>query len=126
MHKLSHDEVLDHIISVGNKGRLEELALNEEKLKMWASLATAMQEAARSYDPSGSVACMDIFHAIPLKHVAKDCQDWIENKLGAWKDFVRTEPKFHKLDGAHYTMMAPENVFTCQKTLQKTLTERGL
>jgi acyl-CoA synthetase (AMP-forming)/AMP-acid ligase II/thioesterase domain-containing protein len=126
MHKLTPDEVLDHVLSVGDKDRLAELSLNKQKLKTWASLATSMQEAARSYDPSGSVASMDIFHAIPLKHVAKDRQDWIENKLSKWKDFTRSEPRFHKLDGAHYTMMAPENVFTCQKTLQRVLAERGL
>ena len=126
MHKLIPDEVLDHVLSVGNKERLEELSLNKQKLKNWASLANTMQEAARSYDPSGSVTSMDIFHAIPLKHVAKDRQDWIDNKLSAWKDFTRSEPRFHKLDGAHYTMMAPENVFTCQKTLQRVLAERGL
>jgi thioesterase domain-containing protein len=126
MHKLTPDEVLDHVLSVGDKDRLAELSLNKQKLKTWASLATSMQEAARSYDPSGSVASMDIFHAIPLKHVAKDRQDWIENKLSKWKDFTRSEPRFHKLDGAHYTMMAPENVFSCQKTLQRVLAERGL
>lgn len=126
MHKLTTDEVLDHIMGKAPKSRLEELALDKHKLKTWVSLAHAMQEAAMDYEPKGSVACMDVFHAIPLKLVAKDRDDWVKNKLSKWADFTRTKPRFHKVDGAHYTMMSPDHVFSFQKILQRVMSERGI
>ncbi|EEH21049.2 hypothetical protein PABG_03280 [Paracoccidioides brasiliensis Pb03] len=126
LHKLSNDEVLDHIISCSPPNRLAELSLTKKKLKTWISLAHKMQEAALEYEPSGSVSCIDIFHAIPLKQAAANQTDWVDNKLSKWADFSRESPRMHHVDGAHYTMMSPENIFTFQKTLQKALYDRGL
>lgn len=126
MHKLSHSEVLDHIFACAPPGRLEELSLTKEKMDTWVSLAHKMQEAALEYEPSGSVACMDVFHAIPLKLVAKNRRDWVDNKLSKWADFTREKPRMHKVDGAHYTMMAPDHIFSFQKILQRVLAERGI
>lgn len=126
LHKLPHSEVLDHIFERAPRGRLEELSLTKEKMDTWISLAHKMQEAALEYEPSGSVACMDVFHAIPLKLVAKDRNDWVNNKLSKWVDFTREKPRMHKVDGAHYTMMAPEHIFSFQKILQRVLAERGI
>ncbi|KAK2799683.1 putative NRPS-like protein biosynthetic cluster [Onygenales sp. PD_10] len=126
LHKLSNDEALDHILSCAPQGRLSELSLTKKKLGTWITLAHKMQEAALDYEPSGSVSCIDVFHAIPLKLVAKDRNDWIENKLSKWADFSREQPRMHHVDGAHYTMMAPEHVLTFQKTLQRALYDRGI
>lgn len=126
MHKLSHSEVLDHILGCAPPGRLDELSLTKKKMDTWISLAHKMQEAALEYEPSGSVACIDVFHAIPLKLVAKDRNDWVDNKLSKWADFSRSKPRMHKVDGAHYTMMAPEHIFSFQKILNRVLTERGI
>ncbi|KAK2755892.1 putative NRPS-like protein biosynthetic cluster [Arachnomyces sp. PD_36] len=126
MHRLSHSEVLDHIFSCAPPGRLQELSLTKEKMNNWISLAHKMQEAALEYEPSGSVVCIDVFHAIPLKLVAKDRTDWVENKLSKWADFSRTQPQMHQVDGAHYTMMAPEHIVSFQKILRNALAERGL
>ncbi|KAI9844989.1 MAG: putative NRPS-like protein biosynthetic cluster [Sclerophora amabilis] len=126
MHQCSHDEVLDFIMKGAPPGRLEELTMTKPKLATWASLAHAMQYAAREYDPSGSVAHMDIFFAIPLSAVAKSKEDWVVNYLSKWKDFTRSDPRFHEVDGAHYTMMGPEHIFSFQKKLKSVLRERGL
>ncbi|KAI9827478.1 MAG: putative NRPS-like protein biosynthetic cluster [Thelocarpon impressellum] len=126
VHNWSDDAVLEHIMKLAPTSRLEELSLTKKKLGTWASLAEALQAAARNYDPSGSVACIDIFFAIPLSAVAKNKQDWVDNYLSKWKDFSRTEPRFTEVDGAHYTMMGPEHILSFQKKLRTVLTERGL
>ncbi|EGE83870.1 TdiA protein [Blastomyces dermatitidis ATCC 18188] len=126
LHELSNDDALDHLMSHASQGRLAELSLTKSKMKTWITLAHKMQEAALEYEPSGSAASIDVFHAIPLKQVAVNGTDWIENKLSKWADFSREPPRMHHVDGAHYTMMSPEHVFTFQKTLQKALRERGL
>ncbi|KAI9885439.1 MAG: putative NRPS-like protein biosynthetic cluster [Watsoniomyces obsoletus] len=126
MHQRTDDEVLDFIMEIAPPARLRELSLNKNKLDKWAALAHAMQAAARTYEPSGSVANMDVFYAIPLAAVAKNKQDWRDNYLSKWKDFVRNEPRYHDVDGAHYTMIAPEHVLSFQEKLKGVLRDRGL
>ncbi|MCJ1461651.1 hypothetical protein MMC07_000248 [Pseudocyphellaria aurata] len=126
MHKLQNEEVLDYIMDMAPAARLTELSIDRKKLATWASLAHAMQYAARDYDPSGSIATMDIFYAIPLAQVAKNKEDWVANHLSKWSDYVRQAPRFHEVNGAHYTMMGPEYVLSFQKTLQTVMADRGL
>lgn len=85
-----------------------------------------MQGLAVDYEPEGSVANMDVFVADPLSHVAKNREDWIQNRLAAWKSFVRSDVRFHQVEGAHYTMLNPEYVVNFAKTLRKVLRGRGL
>jgi thioesterase domain-containing protein len=106
--------------------RWDELGLSEEYYLLWVGLASNMQGLAVDYEPSGTVKSMDIFVADPLSHVAKDRKDWIETRLSAWKDFVRTEVRFHDVQGAHYTMLNPEYVANFAETLRRVLRERGL
>ncbi|KAI9840147.1 MAG: putative NRPS-like protein biosynthetic cluster [Thelocarpon superellum] len=126
MHRRTPEEVLDHLMRLAPPARLEELSLTKQKLSTWASLAENLQAAARNYDPSGSVACIDVFFAIPLKAVAKNKQDWVQNYLSKWKDFSRSAPRYHEVNGAHYTMMGPEHILSFQKKLKAVLHERGL
>ena len=126
MHELSHDKVLDYMLQIAPPGRLKELSLDKKKLATWVSLAHAMQYAAREYDPSGSVAGIDVFFAIPLAAVAKNKDDWVANHLSKWKDFSRSVPRFHEVAGAHYTMMGPKHVLSFQKILKSVLNDRGL
>ncbi len=126
MHKMSYDAVLEYMMAIAPEERLAELSLDKQKLDTWASLAHSMQWAAREYDPSGSVAMMDVFFAIPLSAVAKNKKEWVDNHLSKWKDFTREPPRFHEVDGAHYTMMGPEHILSFQKNLKKVLTERGI
>ena len=106
MHKLTHSEVLDFIISKAPAGRMEEMALDKKKLENWAELAYVMQAIAQDYDPSGKVASMDVFYAIPLSAVAKSKTDWMENHLIKWQEFVDSPVRFIEVDGAHYTMVS--------------------
>ncbi|KAL2194754.1 hypothetical protein P885DRAFT_71161 [Corynascus similis CBS 632.67] len=106
--------------------RWDELGLSEEYYLLWVGLASNMQGLAVDYEPEGSVNSMDIFVADPLSHVAKDRKDWVESRLSAWKDFVRTEVRFHDVQGAHYTMLNPEYVANFADTLRRVLRERGL
>ena len=126
MHKRSNEEVLDHIMQLAPPARLEELSLDKKKMATWTSLAHAMQAAARTYDPAGSVASIDVFFAIPLIQVAKNKEDWVANHLSKWKDFSRSEPRFHDVPGAHYTMMSSKHILAFQKKLMSVLSERGL
>ena len=122
----SNSDVLDFIISKARPERMTEMALTKEKLESWASLSHMMHVIAHDYDPSGSVACMDVFYAIPLQAVSKDKQNWLDNHLSKWNDFARGDVRFTEVDGAHYTMMGPEYVIPFQKKLRHALAERGL
>ena len=126
MHKLSNDEVLERVMQIAPPARLEELSLTKKKLATWASLAHAMQYAAREYDPSGCVGGIDVFFATPLLAVAENKEDWVANHLSKWKDFSRSEPRFHEVAGAHYTMLGPKHILSFQKKLKSVLSDRGL
>lgn len=126
MHKMSHSEVLDFVISKAPPERMKEMALTKEKLANWTSLSHWLHCIAHHYDPSGSVPCIDVFYAIPLQAVAKDKKTWIENHLNKWHDFVRGDVRFTEVDGAHYTMMSPSHVGSLQKKLRDALAARGI
>lgn len=109
-----------------DKARWDELGLSEEYYLSWINLAARMQALANNYEPEGNVKCMDIFVADPLSHVAKDRNDWIENRLSAWKGYVREDVRFHNVQGEHYTMLNEEYAAGFAKTLRNVLSERGL
>ena len=81
---------------------------------------------SRDYDPSGKVSKIDVFYAVPLAKVADSKQEWLENHLTKWKDFSSTPPRFHEVDGAHYTMIGPTHAFSFHKHLKAALRGRGL
>ena len=122
----NRDKVLDRVMQSASLARLEELSLSRQKLATWASLAHAMQQTALDYEPTGSVASIDVFMAVPLVGIAKNKVEWYEKHLCHWENFSRTKPRYHDVDGAHYTMMNSENVNTFQKKLRSVLKERRL
>lgn len=126
LHEKQPQEVLTYVMEKAPPTRLAELSLTRPKLERWISLAHAMQNAARNYDPSGSVANIDVFYCTPLASVSRDRYHWLEEYLSKWGDFSRGEPRFHEVDGAHYTMLDSEHVHSFQKTLKAVLLERGL
>lgn len=81
---------------------------------------------AADYEPSGTVEVLDVFHARPLKVAAASPEDWVHNHLSHWKHFCRTEPRFHHVGGAHYTMLGADYVAGFASTLQAALKDRGL
>ena len=126
LHQYTNQQVLDYIVELAPPKRLAELGLDQQKLEKWASVASALQNLAVDYEPTGVVASIDVFVAIPLAGVAKNKQDWLERKLSAWKDFTWQEPRFHDVDGAHYTMMGAEHVQSFQKKLKAAIAARGI
>lgn len=119
-------EALKHVLDIAPRDRMEELGLDDEKLSNWVDLANSLQSSATDYDPSGEVECLDVFAAIPLAAVAKDMDDWIYNHLFKWRDFSKAPPQYHRVDGAHYTMISPAHVHTFQKTLKAALQHREI
>ena len=69
---------------------------------------------------------MNIFYAIPLALVASNKGEWLEKHLSKWEGFLRSEPRFHEVDGAHYTMIGLEPIFSSQNKLKRVLTAKGL
>ena len=126
MHLLTQDKVLDHIIAHAAPSRMEDMGLDRHKLTNWANLAYNMQSIASHYDPSGKVKGMDVFVAVPLQAVARTKKEWLDTHLRRWNEFVEEEVRFHDVDGAHYTMIGPENVGSFWKKLRGVLAERGL
>ena len=120
------EKALAHISAIADKSRLEELKLTPEALARWADLSFSLQSMARDYEPSGSVATIDVFIATPLKEVATSREDWRENHMRAWSAFTRESPRFHEVDGDHYTLMAPEHVTSFHQKLRKALKARNV
>lgn len=126
MHELSPEEVLTHVLTQSPQARLQEMALDAPKLRKWTDISHGLHVIAHDYDPSSIVSKMDVFYAIPLAAVAKDKRDWMENHLSKWDSFVSEEVRFHEVEGAHYTMLGPDNVLSFQKKLRSVLRERGI
>ncbi|KAF7183617.1 hypothetical protein CNMCM7691_003896 [Aspergillus felis] len=119
-------EILDRVLKEVDHKRLAELALSAPALSQWASVAFALQSMAVDYEPDGVVAGIDVFYCHPLAIVASSKEEWRKNHLSKWGDFTRSEPRFHEVGGAHYTMLNIEHVFAFQKTLRGALEGRGL
>lgn len=126
LRSLSKEQALANVVEIANPARMAELSLTSEALYNWANLAFALQGIAEEYDPGGSVRLMDVFYAIPLAAVAQSKKEWVEGPMSKWRDFVREAPRYHEVDGAHYTMISPEHVQRFAKTLKSVLQVRGL
>ncbi|PYH47131.1 non-ribosomal peptide synthetase [Aspergillus saccharolyticus JOP 1030-1] len=123
---MTREEALEVVWHNADAARRMELALTREGLLKWACLAFGLQSMAVEYEPSGSVMAIDCFYCIPLVGVATSKRQWYDEHMVKWRDFSRSEPRFHDVGGAHYTMLAPEHVFRFQKTLRRALEDRGL
>ncbi len=122
----TRDKALKKVLAATSQHRLDELGLGEPELIRWTGVAFGLQSMAVDYEPSGRVGAIDIFHAIPLKVAAGSQKEWIEDHLSKWGDFSETEPRFHQVGGAHYTMIGPNHVSSFSKTLIAALKSRGL
>jgi thioesterase domain-containing protein len=118
LHQQRREEVIAHVLSKAPADHMAELGLDAAKLTNWADLAYSLQSSAIDYEPTGSVQSMDIFCATPLAAVARDMEDRMTNQLSKWRDFCRSPPRFHCVDGAHYTMISPAHVCSFQKIFE--------
>lgn len=122
----SKEEALGEVIRAANRDRMEELGLEVVALARWVDVAYGLQSMAVEYEPGGQVACIDVFHAIPLKQAAASREEWVVEHLSKWRDFSRTEPRMHPVGGAHYTMIGPEHVVDFAAKLKEALRSRGV
>ncbi|PYH43019.1 non-ribosomal peptide synthetase [Aspergillus saccharolyticus JOP 1030-1] len=120
------DTILTQVLAQINRDRFAELALSPPALANWAQVGQNLHHLAVDYEPTPSVARMDIFYCNPIKEVASGKQQWFDEFISLWRDFTRSEPQFHEVEGSHYTMISPENVFGFQKTMKAALSARGL
>ena len=126
LRSLNNQEALAKVVEIANPTRMVELSLTSDALYNWANLAFALQRIAKEYEPTGSVAVMDVFYAVPLVAVAQSKKEWVEGPLSKWRDFVKEAPRYHEVGGAHYTMISPENVQRFAKKVKSALQARGL
>ena len=130
MQSLSHDQILDHILSLTTTEHLEKMAVNTEKLANWTSLALNNHIIARKYEPTGTVPMMDIFYAAERPdafYALSSGAQMLAEYIGKWKEFVRDgRPVFHEVHGSHDDMIKPVHVEGFVKVLRGTLEARGL
>ncbi len=126
LRKLPDPEQVKKLLAESDQQRCAELALTPLSLSTWIKVAWSLQKIGWQYDPSGSVANMDVFYCQPLKIVARTRNEYRETKLSHWADFVRGGVRFHEVDGEHYTMIGPDHVMKFQQTLKGALAARGL
>ncbi|KAL2059922.1 hypothetical protein VTL71DRAFT_10077 [Oculimacula yallundae] len=126
--KASHEETLDHIMSLASEARLQELGMTRESLDNWAKIALFMKRSISDYDPEGMVKNMDVFYATPMAGYgpATTVEDWFEGYISKWDAFVEGGAKYHLVGGDHKTIPNPPNVDAFQKLLKSILEERGL
>ncbi|KAI1320250.1 acyl-protein synthetase [Xylariaceae sp. FL0255] len=124
--EMGRDAVLERVMDSVDQNKMAEFGLNEMALTTWADVSYSLQSIARDYEPTGLVNSMDIFHAVPLRAVAKSREDWLENHLGKWEDFSRTAPIYHEVGGEHFTMISSEHVKSFAKILVAAMKFRGL
>jgi thioesterase domain-containing protein len=123
---LSGGEALDYIMQIADPVRLAELSLTADAISNWAGLAYAMQRMAVEYEPQNKVHGMDVFYCTPLAAITNSRQKWLEQYIKPWGEFCKTQPRFHEVDGSHYTMIGPNHVLTFQKKLKHVLLERNI
>ncbi|KAI2468974.1 acetyl-CoA synthetase-like protein [Annulohypoxylon bovei var. microspora] len=121
----SREEALQIVLDLAGESRMRELGLGPKDLERWANVAYALPNMAVEYEPSGCVKSLDVFHAEPLKIVGVSREEWVNEHLSKWRDFCRTEPRFHRVGGGHYTMLGPDHVADFAKQLRATLKARG-
>ncbi|KAI1371714.1 acetyl-CoA synthetase-like protein [Hypoxylon crocopeplum] len=126
LDRLPHAVAMQQVLEMANAPRLKELGLDRKALMRWVDVAYSLQSMAMDYNPSGKVDSIDVFHAIPLKAVSNSREQWLCENLSRWEDFVREPPRFHGVQGAHYTMISAQYVKSFASTLMKALKARGL
>lgn len=109
------EEQLTHLMSLAPPERLAELDLDVAKFGNWAELANRLTDLGRSYEPSGSVPSMHVFHAAPLRGTK---EDWLNNELRRWDAYTSGPNRYIEVPGEHYTLMSPQHVASFQSILR--------
>jgi acyl-CoA synthetase (AMP-forming)/AMP-acid ligase II/thioesterase domain-containing protein len=126
LRPLPHNEQVTRLLAESDRQRCEDLALTNAGLHNWVNVSWSLQKIGWEYEPSGDVSHMDIFYCQPLKDVASNRVEYRKNHLNHWVNFIRSDLKFHEVDGQHYTMIDQDHCPKFQQTLKKALAARGL
>ncbi|WP_121828319.1 non-ribosomal peptide synthetase [Streptomyces sp. S1] len=118
LRPLERREQLGRLLGLASPDRLAELDLDLERFTAWAELADGLTGLGRSYEPSGDVARMSVFYAVPLRGGK---QEWLDRELSRWADFTREAPRYLDVPGEHYTLMGPRHVAAFQSILRAEL-----
>jgi thioesterase domain-containing protein len=109
---------LARLLALAPPGRCAELDLDLSKFAAWAELAYGLTMLGRSYEPTGKVAAVAVFYAIPLRGAK---QAWLDDQLRRWDQHSRGENHYIDVPGEHYTLMGPRHVPAFQAILRREL-----
>ncbi|KAJ5956715.1 NRPS-like enzyme [Penicillium viridicatum] len=123
---LSRDETLSYVLAIGNQDRAHALALSTKILGQISDIGENFRMHGENYEPVGSVDHLDVFIADPPGYAALDRRDWVENKLGAWREFGRTDVEFHECPGIHARMLNPDHIPEFVKSFKAAMKRRGV
>jgi acyl-CoA synthetase (AMP-forming)/AMP-acid ligase II/thioesterase domain-containing protein len=126
LRPLPHNEQVTRLLAESDQQRCADLALTNAGLHNWVNVSWSLQKIGWEYEPSGDVSHMDIFYCQPLKDVASNRVEYRKHHLNHWVNFIRSDLKFHEVDGQHYTMIDQDHCPKFQQTLKKALAARGL
>ena len=122
----SRQDLLDHIFAQTSQGRLLELDMDREKLSAVSDMTKAFGDAAKLYEPKGTIGFADVFWATPLKSVSDTRGEWMDKHLRHWDNFIRSQVAWHECEGRHAVMLDRKFVSGFSRTLRNALDERGL
>ena len=125
--KLSHSEVLEHILARTTPAHLDTMAMDQAKLSRWADLALNNHAIAREYEPIGMVKNLDVFFAnTPDKFYAQSPEEMMERHMGKWRVHGGKGVGFYMVEGNHDDMLRPEHAQGFWKVMGRVLRERGV
>lgn len=126
LHDWSDSEALDLILQHAPPQRLKALSIDKERWRRIAAVTHSFKLASRGYEPSGSVANLDVFWVHPLRSVAPDRKTWREIFWRNWQDFCRSEVMFHEYQSHHTLMFNYDNVHGTASKMRSIIRARRL
>ncbi|MDX7988428.1 peptide synthetase [Xenorhabdus sp. 12] len=107
----------EYILKDVSSERLQELDLNLEKFKAWATLTQSLLNVGRSYVPTGNVESISVFYADPPRGSK---EEWLDH-LKRWDSLSRQPNNYIPVAGGHYDLMGPRHLATFQAILRNEL-----
>ncbi|KAI0016941.1 hypothetical protein F4780DRAFT_782777 [Xylariomycetidae sp. FL0641] len=78
---LSPEGAMGRVLEVADKARFADLGIEERALTQWVDVAFSLQRMVAEYESSGTVAIIDVFHAISLRAAASSREEWVLEHL---------------------------------------------
>lgn len=125
-HEMTREEALKYVLFISDPQRVQALQLTPELLERIGDIGENFRVHGEAYEPVGNVDHLDVFVADPPGYAALNRQDWRDNKLGQWVDFVRTDAEFYECPGIHANMLNPEYAAAFVKIFKAAMKLRGV